>query len=149
MRLLNVDTLEFGEFFDADIPPYTILSHRWGTEEVSYKDFKKGRMKDSAGYRKILACCAKTRERRNAGLYRQDYYCRNGGLRYRKINLRWTWIDTCCIDKRSSAELSEAINSMFRWYAEAAECYVHLSDVSPSRHTSVRTTRDKFLSSDW
>ncbi|KAL5905981.1 hypothetical protein ACKVV1_010394 [Pyricularia oryzae] len=28
----------------------------------------------------------------------------------------YVWVDICCIDKTSSAELSEAINSMFRWY---------------------------------
>jgi hypothetical protein len=38
-------------------------------------------------------------------------------------------VDTCCIDKKSSAELSEAINSMFRWYKNAAVCYAYLSDV--------------------
>jgi hypothetical protein len=39
------------------------------------------------------------------------------------------WIDTCCIDKTSSAELSEAINSMFKWYGDAEICYAYLSDV--------------------
>ncbi|AEO62166.1 hypothetical protein MYCTH_2114023 [Thermothelomyces thermophilus ATCC 42464] len=33
--------------------------------------------------------------------------------------IEYLWIDTCCIDKSSSAELSEAINSMFRWYRDA------------------------------
>ena len=45
-----------------------------------------------------------------------------------KDELDYVWIDTCCIDKRSSAELSEAINSMYRWYEEAAQCYVYLAD---------------------
>jgi hypothetical protein len=40
------------------------------------------------------------------------------------------WIDSCCIDKSSSAELSEAINSMFQWYKNAQVCYAYLSDVS-------------------
>jgi hypothetical protein len=39
-------------------------------------------------------------------------------------------VDTCCIDKSNNTELSEAINSMFRWYRNAAKCYVYLSDVS-------------------
>ena len=43
--------------------------------------------------------------------------------------LEYVWIDTCCIDKTNSVELSEAINSMFRWYQEAAVCYVYLFDV--------------------
>jgi hypothetical protein len=41
----------------------------------------------------------------------------------------YIWIDTCCIDKTSSAELSEALNSMYRWYEEAEECYAYLADV--------------------
>jgi hypothetical protein len=39
------------------------------------------------------------------------------------------WIDTCCIDKRSSAELSEAIDSMYRWYEAVKECYAYLCNV--------------------
>jgi hypothetical protein len=37
--------------------------------------------------------------------------------------------DLCCIDKKSSTELSEAINSMYRWYQKASECYAYLNDV--------------------
>ncbi|KAK5709812.1 hypothetical protein LTR17_019426 [Elasticomyces elasticus] len=43
--------------------------------------------------------------------------------------ITYVWIDTCCIDKRSSAELSEAINSMFAYYKQARKCYVYLQDV--------------------
>lgn len=43
------------------------------------------------------------------------------------------WIDSCCIDKTSSAELSEAINSMFKWYQKAQVCYAYLSDVASAR----------------
>ena len=45
--------------------------------------------------------------------------------------LEYVWNDTCCIDKKSSAELSEAINSMFRWYANSVICYAYLSDIEP------------------
>ncbi|CAH0054339.1 unnamed protein product [Clonostachys solani] len=45
-------------------------------------------------------------------------------------DLSWVWIDTCCIDKTSSADLSEAINSMYRYYRDSAECLVYLSDFS-------------------
>ena len=41
----------------------------------------------------------------------------------------YAWVDTCCIDKTSSAELTEAINSMFRYYALSEVCYVYLNDV--------------------
>jgi hypothetical protein len=106
MRLLNTDTLEFTEFFKP--PPYAILSHRWGAEEVSFNDNESGRSRETLGYQKILSCCHFARQRSH----------------------EWVWIDTCCIDKRSSAELSEAINSMWEWYSKAQECYAHLSDVT-------------------
>jgi len=107
MRLLNTETLKLQEFFDEDISDYAILSHRWQNNEVSYQDLQADKNKDGAGYRKILGCCAKAL---------QDGY-------------EWIWIDTCCIDKTSSAELSEAINAMFRWYEAAALCYAYLCDV--------------------
>ena len=109
MRLLNANTLEFEEFYDYQIPKYAILSHRWGppSEEVSYNDYISGRKKNTAGYEKIVRLC---------------YISRSQALAY-------CWIDTCCIDKSSSAELSEAINSMFSWYQRAQVCYAYLADV--------------------
>jgi hypothetical protein len=41
---------------------------------------------------------------------------------------KYIWIDSCCIDKSSSNEFSEAINSMFKWYQNSERCYVYLSD---------------------
>lgn len=94
----------------GDLPAYGILSHTWGTDndEVSFKDMAKGRAKEKTGYRKIEFCV--------------DQATKDG--------LLYFWIDTCCIDKSSSAELTEAINSMFRWYQNSAKCYVYLADVS-------------------
>lgn len=113
MRLLRLeDDGEFSltEFVGRNIPRYAILSHTWGAdeEEVAFKDIADGAGKSKAGHRKILFC----------------------GKQAAKDGLRYFWVDTCCIDKSSSAELSEAINSMFRWYHDAAKCYVYLSDVS-------------------
>ncbi|THU85582.1 hypothetical protein K435DRAFT_626403, partial [Dendrothele bispora CBS 962.96] len=51
----------------------------------------------------------------------------------RKYRFEWIWIDTCCIDKSSSAELSEALNSMYRYYGEGLICIAYLSDVSMGR----------------
>jgi hypothetical protein len=96
------------DLYGDKIPRYAILSHTWRTEEVNFKDMVDGTGKGKAGYGKIEFCAEK------AG--------RDG--------LRYIWVDTCCIDKSNSAELSEAINSMFRWYHDAARCYVYLSDVS-------------------
>ena len=106
MRLLHTDKLSFEEFFDSNIPPYAILSHRWEEDEVSFQEFKENEKKEGAGFSKILNCCALARS------HGHD----------------WVWIDTCCIDKKSSAELSEAINSMFQWYENAEICYAYLSD---------------------
>jgi len=106
MRLLKASTLEFEEFLGNSIPSYAILSHTWSEEEVTLKDFELGREKSKIGYQKILKTCEKTLA----------------------DDLEYAWIDTCCIDKSSSAELSEAINSMYNWYSQSKICYVHLED---------------------
>ena len=109
MRFINTYTLKLHEFVDArKAPPYAILSHSWREDEVSFKDYMKGRKHGGAGCKKIIDCCAFALSR----------------------GMNWAWVDTCCIDKRSSAELSEAINSMFKWYQCADECYAHLYDVT-------------------
>jgi hypothetical protein len=114
MRLLEDrghGNLSLVEYYD-NIPRYAILSHTWGSdgEEVTFKDFMESTGKEKAGYQKIEFCRKQT--------------VRDG--------LHHFWVDTCCIDKSSSAELTEAINSMFRWYQDASKCYVYLSDVSIS-----------------
>jgi hypothetical protein len=106
MHLLNASTLKLQHFI-KEIPPYAILSHTWGDEEVTFDDIEEPYATSMKGYRKIVGCCAQAR----------------------LDGFDWVWIDTCCIDKKSSAELSEAINSMYRWYWRAETCYVHLSDV--------------------
>jgi hypothetical protein len=117
MRVIDTTTLEFREFPDLPNAPYAILSHRWGAEEVTYKEYRKNReaVQHRAGYKKVMRFCHVARQR---------------GFRY-------AWVDTCCIDKRSSAELSEAINSMYRWYGESAECYVFLEDYRPEDPSSL------------
>ncbi|KAI9167916.1 Vegetative incompatibility protein [Paramyrothecium foliicola] len=99
MRLINVKTLEIEEFFDIDTPPYAILSHTWLPEgEVTLGDWMdKRNRRFLPGYAKIEKACEETI----------------------KDNLEYLWVDTNCIDKSSSAELTEAINSMFkksRWF---------------------------------
>lgn len=139
MRLINVRNHEFQEFFDKRIPPYAIVSHRWGDSELSFKDFRrvieKGfeefrrvTKKDESGYTKIIGACDLARLR----------------------GLEWIWIDSCCIDKRSSAELSEAINSMYTWYERSVECYVYMADVSFDLFEEDEDCRlDSFRQSDW
>ena len=70
----------------------------------------------------------------------------NGCARAKGDGHRYIWIDTCCIDKKSSAELSEAINSMCRCYQNATMCYAFLSDVSPKVYLGIhreQTTRTR------
>lgn len=134
MRLINVHTLEFREFLDGRIPRYCILSHRWGDDEVTYKEFRKGLRKDSAGYRKIADFCKFVRHTSilDMGTLKREAFLDPELLDYSTpvlIQIDWIWVDTCCIDKRSSAELSEAINSMFKWYERATHCVAYLADV--------------------
>ena len=86
---------------DKKLPPYAILSHTWETEEVLFADMMKSTAKGKEGYKKLLYSCNQAR------VDRLDY----------------VWVDTCCINKESSAELSEAINSMYAWYYKADICY--------------------------
>lgn len=103
------------EIRDDTTTPYAILSHRW-QDEVDYDEMvnltameegKKKEIRQREGYKKILKSCNQARE----------------------DGFEWLWVDTCCIDNRSSSELSEAINSMYRWYESSAKCYAYLYDV--------------------
>jgi hypothetical protein len=113
MRLLELRSEgSFGltkDFID-NIPPYAILSHTWGPDEaeVTFEDLTNQTGEDKAGYIKLQFCA--------------DQAAKDG--------LQYFWVDTCCINKWNNTELTEAINSMFRWYRDAAKCYVYLSDVN-------------------
>ena len=109
---------------------YEILSHRWQEgKEVGYEEMvglaemdqmKREEIRKLTGYQKILQSCKQAK----------------------KDGYKWLWVDTCCIDKRSSAELSEAINSMYRWYENSMVCYVYLHDINGSSFpTEPDTTR--------
>ena len=138
MRLLHTTELRFEEFYDDQIPRYAILSHRWGPDEVSYQDFLAGRKMDGAGYKKILQAC----QIAAAGGYQV-----RSDPRLLSTPSVWIWIDTCCIDKASSAELSEAINSMYHWYGKSQVCYVLLHDVTVSDEWL--KTKSEFVRSEW
>lgn len=117
MRLLYIHNLELKEFFEPSIPPYAILSHTWGSDEVTLQDLLE-----------ILICL------RDGGHHPLEatagfHKIKQSSKQAEQDGLEWVWVDTCCIDKTSSAELSEAINSMFRWYQNSAVCYAYLSDV--------------------
>ncbi|KAI1024868.1 hypothetical protein LB504_009713 [Fusarium proliferatum] len=126
MRLINVENLKLETFIGGHIPPYAILSHRWGDddEEVSFKDMTRGAT-NKVGMTKVKGCCRQAK----------------------KDNLKYAWIDTCCIDKESSKELDEAINSMFQWYRRAAICYTYMADVPHEQDIWESTFR--FSTSSW
>jgi hypothetical protein len=109
MRLINTRTLAMHEFVGRSPPPYAILSHTWGREEVTFQDYHYPTTRERLlGFAKIRATCQQAR----------------------REGLEYAWVDACCIDKTSSSELGEAINSMFRWYREASICYAYLEDIT-------------------
>ncbi|EIW58146.1 HET-domain-containing protein, partial [Trametes versicolor FP-101664 SS1] len=144
MRLLNTRT---GQFHWVDSPEktrYAILSHVWRQEgEQTYQDLLALQVDVNASRSApsdaklpadevLLKACPKIRA--------ACAYALSEGFEY-------LWIDSCCIDKGSSAELSEAINSMYRWYSQATVCYAFLSDVSSGQNPSARPS--EFRRSRW
>jgi hypothetical protein len=117
MRLLNTETLKLSEFYEANTPKYAILSHTWDGSETTLQDWEAGTRIDTPGHAKVLKFSEYTARRQ----------------------YEWCWVDTICIDKKSSADLSEAINSMYAWYKEAGICIVYLSDVK------IASTREETL----
>lgn len=109
MRIIDAQELVLDVVNHCGERKYAILSHRWGEEEVSLEDFaaNSAAVREKLGYAKIRNSCARAV---------QDGYS-------------YVWVDTCCIDKTSSSELSEAINSMYLWYQQAEVCYAYLFDV--------------------
>lgn len=109
MRLLNTKSLKLETFLrPADRPPYAILSHTWGNDEVTLQQFSRpDDLHSHGGYTKIVSACEVASKR---------------GLAY-------IWIDTICIDKTNSSELAEAIKLMFQWYQDSDICLAYLVDV--------------------
>ncbi|OJD35279.1 het domain-containing protein [Diplodia corticola] len=128
MRLICANTKELREFSHSSSKQYAILSHRWRDEEITFQDLS-GDMRSVSmkkGYQKLESACRQATR---------------GGFRY-------IWVDTCCMNKDSSAELSEAINSMYRWYHEAEVCYAYLFDV-PDGVDPHADPSAKFANSEW
>lgn len=119
MRLINTTTLKQRDIFDSQVPdhPYAILSHTWGDDEVSLQEFLACEGRDRHGWSKIDDCCRLAKEKR----------------------LQWIWVDTCCIDKTSSAELSESINSAFVHTSH------RFSNANPPRYVSLVPKRPNLL----
>jgi hypothetical protein len=130
-----------------DVPTYAILSHTWGSsdDELNFREvmniagvYRRGLNKDkkpTGSHNLINGRNATSFGERMRALktlrqkpgYAKIQFC---GMQAKRENTMYIWVDSCCIDRESSAELSESINSMFRWYQNAARCYVYLSDFS-------------------
>lgn len=130
MKFLNCQTLQL-ETFASSYPPYSIVSHTWGHDELLYHDFplKLGleKLREKRGWNKIESACRKSLD----------------------LGLDYVWIDTACIDRSSSAELSEAINSMWQWYYDASVCLVYLEDVGTDLEPSDHLRDSRWFTRGW
>ena len=206
MRLLNVTTLQVEQFFHPNIPPYAILSHTWGRDEVSMAEMETiarhrltrkqqmariiPRTPDKADAMRMLLLSSMLTAFRGssplnrpptppsiadtfpsapspasfekalvpaslhsshvlelkAGFSKVSYACSQA----ERDGFQYIWVDTCCIDKASSAEMTEAINSMFSWYQLAGVCYAYLDDVQHGGHRGgYRIWKDDFAECRW
>ncbi|KAI1327456.1 heterokaryon incompatibility protein-domain-containing protein [Xylariaceae sp. FL0255] len=132
MRLLNVETLKLETFqssrYSSDVPKYAILSHTWGENEILFchiESLNKSQLENMKSYSKVRSSC---------------FQARMDGFTH-------IWIDSCCIERSSSAELSEAINSMWAWYRESAVCYVFLADVKKGDEQAL--CKSRWFSRGW
>lgn len=100
-----------------DVIKYAIFSHRWTASEPSYKDVCASGSSGSLG---------KYRSTKTAGLAKLVQLCETA----RAIGYKFVWSDTCCIDKDNTAELSEAIHAMYKWYSHSHLCIVHFAGSS-------------------
>ncbi|KAK8003566.1 hypothetical protein PG989_003285 [Apiospora arundinis] len=125
MWLIDTHTGRLVPIINPESTKYAILSHTWGAaeEEITLQDFQRDELANftppdgpkAKGFAKIARTCAIARDR----------------------GLDFAWVDTCCIDKTSSAELTEAINSMFQWYKDAEICIAYLQDLPPKTDSSL------------
>ncbi|KAF7533283.1 hypothetical protein G7054_g7211 [Neopestalotiopsis clavispora] len=168
MRLINSHSLELEEFVDA--PPYAILSHTWGEEEVTFQQYRnwhgalsrylaegEGLSRDQGitpadialfdriKHGQSLMTCENPQQQQQQGILK-ILRCVE---RARSERHDHVWVDTCCIDKTSSAELQEAINSMFAWYEDADICYAYLSDIDKRIHGHDDLSKSRWFSRGW
>ncbi|TLD09674.1 hypothetical protein PspLS_11399 [Pyricularia sp. CBS 133598] len=122
MWLINATTFK-RENLQPESSRYATLSHTWEDGEITFQDWS---LRMAPGMIKVLETCQLARSKM----------------------IPYVWVDTCCIDKTSSAELSEAINSMFRWYDMGEVCFVYLSDLVATKQKRVKVL-DKISTCRW
>ncbi|KAI1452185.1 hypothetical protein F4805DRAFT_448379 [Annulohypoxylon moriforme] len=134
IRLIDTRTLHLVSVVGRELPRYAILSHTWNHDsEISFQELMA--ISDDPyhpatkkpGYQKIVMTCQTAR----------------------KQGIPYAWVDTCCIDKMSSSELGEAINSMYRWYREAEVCYAFLPDFNIDITLEKALPRCKWFTRGW
>ncbi|KAI0141967.1 heterokaryon incompatibility protein-domain-containing protein [Pestalotiopsis sp. NC0098] len=164
MRVINTRTLELHESADR---PYAILSHTWAEEEVTIQQYREWRSAHAEYFAKNVGAVTDgsvepaeitmlkriKRGDKPAESERAHHQGMTKILRCAERALsdgyEYIWVDTCCIDKTSSAELQEAINSMFKWYEKAGVCYAYLSDVDSSTPGRGVLTSSRWFSRGW
>jgi hypothetical protein len=153
-RLINTSDLSFETKFahlqpgDDDHPRYAIISHRWGSDEINSQEFLYFTSAESARNDTVARILGIDLSKENGPGHRKVLdACETA----RFLGYEWMWIDTVCIDKTSSAELSEAINSMYAWYKSSAECLVYLSDVAYTvyQDSLFQNSNNTFWLSQW
>ena len=171
MRLLDLVTGDFVEFSSPSTTlPYAILSHRWDVTEQTYQDIqaiqklceKNGisslpvlqpRLPFSSSLSHNGVSSFPPSPAHPQSIWDPDSglsnKVRNACEAARRDGFRYLWIDSCCIDKTSSAELSESINSMFMWYRDAEVCYTFLVDVPTAPFAMLESKDSAFRSSVW
>lgn len=142
MRLLHTQKIQVIEVYGADIPCYAILSHTWSDPEIVLQDLHQSEHYGSTWDAVAIDALGDAKLKSLGKLMGITNLARQNGYDY-------VWVDTCCIDKTSSAELSEAINSMYRWYVEAEVCYAYLADVNSTETEDVHARGSAFRQSRW
>lgn len=143
MRLLSTTEVRLHDVYVTDTPPYAILSHRWGDEEVLLQDILR--------LRGSWDSLDQDNDKENAQIIAKKGFAKlvKAVELARRNKLEFIWVDTCCIDKTSSAELSEAINSMYHWYEAADTCYAYMIDVKAAFIEDMFAPNSSFRLSNW
>ncbi|KAI0355784.1 hypothetical protein OH77DRAFT_311714 [Trametes cingulata] len=146
MRLIHTKTGRFHVVDDPRTIRYAILSHVWARvgehhyPEPTFQDIRRIQethdAQNSTGTSSVLAHLPEKIRRFCEVAAEHDY--------------DYAWADMCCIDKTSSSELSEALNSMYDWYRYAGICYVFLHDVpTVTTAAELETRGSAFRNSRW
>jgi hypothetical protein len=145
MRLINTQTMLLEEFIGSNIPKYAILSHTWEKDEISLQELQHILDPSLANDQKAQSLRAKQGYTKVAKFV--DIAASKG--------IAYAWADTCCIDKTSSADLSESINSMYLWYSKSVVCIAYIGDVTASQwpvrpfDTTVEVAESRWFTRGW